>query len=36
MPVTYLKAATDTPPETQADIADTVRIMLARLRAGGA
>jgi sulfopropanediol 3-dehydrogenase len=36
MPVTYLKTATDTPPETQADIADTVRIMLARLRVGGA
>jgi sulfopropanediol 3-dehydrogenase len=36
MPVTYLKTATDTPPETPADIADTVRIMLARLRVGGA
>ncbi|WP_210878590.1 histidinol dehydrogenase [Roseovarius autotrophicus] len=36
MPVTYLKTATDTPPETTADITDTVRIMLARLRAGGA
>jgi sulfopropanediol 3-dehydrogenase len=36
MTITYLKTATETPPETQADIADTVRIMLARLRVGGA
>ena len=36
MPLIHLKAARATPPETPADIADTVRIMLARLRAGGA
>ncbi len=36
MPVTHLKTAIDTAPETPADIADTVRIMLARLRVGGA
>jgi sulfopropanediol 3-dehydrogenase len=36
MPVTHLKTASTTPPEAQADIADTVRIMLARLRTGGA
>ena len=36
MPVTYLKTAPGQPPQTAADIADTVQMMLARLRAGGA
>ncbi|QIE47093.1 histidinol dehydrogenase [Pseudohalocynthiibacter aestuariivivens] len=36
MPITLLKTATGEPPTTAADIGDTVAIMLARLRAGGA
>ncbi|WP_371226234.1 histidinol dehydrogenase [Roseovarius sp. 2305UL8-3] len=36
MPVTYLKSSAGEPPETLADVGDTVQIMLARLRAGGA
>ena len=36
MPLIYLKTARGALPETAADIADTVAIMLARLRAGGA
>ncbi len=35
MPVTYLKTAPGQPPETAADVADTVQVMLARLRVGG-
>lgn len=35
MPVTYLKTAPGQPPQTAADIADTVQMMLARLRTGG-
>ena len=36
MPLTYLKTAPATPAQTTADIADTVQVMLARLRSGGA
>ncbi|MFB9148450.1 histidinol dehydrogenase [Roseovarius ramblicola] len=36
MPLTYLKTARTEPPQAGADIADTVQVMLARLRAGGA
>lgn len=36
MPYTYLKTAPGEPPQAVADIADTVQIMLARLREGGA
>ena len=36
MPLTYLKTAPAEPAQTTADIADTVQVMLARLRAGGA
>jgi len=36
MPLTYLKTAAGEPVQTSADIADTVQVMLARLRAGGA
>ena len=36
MTLTILKSAPGQPPETAADIADTVSLMLARLRAGGA
>ncbi|MEO3416603.1 histidinol dehydrogenase [Roseovarius sp. CAU 1744] len=36
MPVTVLKAAPGQPPQTAADIADTVQMMLARLGTGGA
>jgi len=36
MPMTYLKSAPGQPPETAADVADTVQVMLARLRSGGA
>jgi len=36
MPLTYLKTAPGEPPQASADIADTVQVMLARLRAGGA
>jgi sulfopropanediol 3-dehydrogenase len=36
MPLTYLKTARAAPAEAVADIEDTVSIMLARLRAGGA
>jgi sulfopropanediol 3-dehydrogenase len=36
MPCTYLKTAPGEPPRAAADIADTVQVMLARLRAGGA
>lgn len=35
MPVTYLKTAPGQAPQTAADIADTVQMMLARLRTGG-
>ncbi len=35
MPIRVLKPATGDAPEARADIADTVQIMLARLRAGG-
>lgn len=35
MPMKYLKTAPGQPPETAADIADTVQVMLARLRRGG-
>ncbi|SLN31038.1 Sulfopropanediol 3-dehydrogenase [Roseovarius gaetbuli] len=36
MPMTYLKTAPGQPPQTAADVADTVQLMLARLRTGGA
>lgn len=36
MPLTYLKTAPGQPPQTAADVADTVQMMLARLRTGGA
>src|SRR6056297_2109605 len=36
MPLTFLKTAPADLPQTAADITDTVQIMLARLRAGGA
>lgn len=36
MPLTYLKTAHAELPQAAADIADTVQVMLARLRAGGA
>ncbi len=36
MPLTHLKTAPGHPPQTAADIADTVQVMLGRLRAGGA
>lgn len=36
MPLTYLKSAPGQPPQAAADIADTVQIMLARLKTGGA
>ncbi|WP_299848802.1 histidinol dehydrogenase [uncultured Roseovarius sp.] len=36
MPITDLKIAPGQPPQTAADIADTVQMMLARLRTGGA
>ncbi len=36
MTVTQLKTATGLPPQAQADTADTVQVMLARLRSGGA
>lgn len=36
MPITHLKTAEGEPPQAAADVTDTVRIMLARLRAGGA
>lgn len=36
MPLTHLKTAPGQPPQTAADIADTVQVMLGRLRAGGA
>ena len=36
MPITYLKTAPGQPPQTAADVADTVQMMLARLRTGGA
>lgn len=36
MPITYLKSSAGTPAQAVADISDTVSIMLARLRAGGA
>ena len=36
MPLTYLKSAPGAPPQAAADIIDTVQVMLARLRAGGA
>ncbi|WP_104019612.1 histidinol dehydrogenase [Roseovarius nitratireducens] len=36
MPLTYLKIAHAEMPQAAADIADTVQVMLARLRAGGA
>ena len=35
MPVTFLKTAPGQAPQTAADIADTVQMMLARLRTGG-
>lgn len=36
MPITYLKSPQGQPPDAQGDIGDTVQIMLARIRAGGA
>ena len=36
MPLTPLKTAPGQPPQTAADIADTVQVMLGRLRTGGA
>ncbi|QFT79488.1 Sulfopropanediol 3-dehydrogenase [Roseovarius sp. THAF27] len=36
MPLTYLKTAPGQPPQTIADVTDTVQMMLARLKAGGA
>src|SRR6056297_41012 len=36
MPLTYLKQAPGHPPQATADVADTVQVMLGRLRAGGA
>ena len=36
MPLTYLKSAAPEPPESMADVSDTVQIMLARLKTGGA
>ncbi len=36
MALTYLKTAPGEPPQTAADIVDTVQVMLARLKAGGA
>ena len=36
MPMTYLKTAPGQPLQTAADVADTVQVMLARLRTGGA
>ncbi|SEL96118.1 sulfopropanediol 3-dehydrogenase [Roseovarius azorensis] len=36
MSVTHLKTAPGEPPRTAADVADTVQVMLARLRTGGA
>ena len=36
MTVEFLKSGTDQPPQASADIADTVQIMLTRLRTGGA
>ncbi|WP_297772369.1 histidinol dehydrogenase [uncultured Roseovarius sp.] len=36
MPMTHLKTAPGEPPKTASDVADTVQIMLARLRSGGA
>lgn len=36
MPLEYIKSAPGHPPQAAADIVDTVQIMLARLRAGGA
>jgi len=36
MPLTYLKTAPGEPTQASADIADTVQVMLARLRTGGA
>ena len=36
MSVTHLKTAPGQPPQTAADIEDTVQVMLARLRSGGA
>ena len=36
MPLRYLRTAPGAPPQAAADIIDTVQVMLARLRAGGA
>lgn len=36
MPIRFLKTAPGQPPQTASDTADTVQLMLARLRAGGA
>ena len=36
MPITPLKTAPGEPPQTAHDVADTVQIMLARMRTGGA
>jgi sulfopropanediol 3-dehydrogenase len=36
MPLTHLKTAPGQPPQTLADVTDTVQLMLARLKAGGA
>lgn len=36
MPITPLKTPPGQPPQTLADVADTVQVMLARLKAGGA
>ena len=36
MPMTFLKTAPGQPPQTVADIQDTVQVMLARLKSGGA
>ena len=36
MPLTYLKQAPGQAPQAEADVADTVQVMLGRLRAGGA
>ena len=36
MPISYLKSAPGQPPNAAADVADTVQLMLARLKAGGA
>lgn len=36
MPITHLKTAPGQPPQTANDVADTVQVMLARLKSGGA